>query len=617
MSTLTKPLPLEIWMHIFDLLKHDKAVLPTCRLVSKAWNQLIERILGFLSARPELGLLVQKILTGDDGVARETDLIRILKMTPNLRMIHGFCSEYFLETLLTPRLNFLQLQEVPQIYQIYLIDQTHPINTPVYAKVLFCYKDTLKTVHIKLDEYMDRTYLAFLMNTIGQCKKITKLIIKDGGYLRKVKQLESILKFCKNIEDLKLDTIRSARYTHMEQSELRQWLTNNVKKFKTVKKLDIQDHSFRLPATNRERDDPDWMEYLAFKYPNVEHFRINCNYSNHQQIQQPMFQHLNTISIYGATFHDAEALKNFVNTTKNANVHVELIVIHPDLKSSPFVCKLNMTKETDASYTSFKITIMNDIHFDANLQTVLSIFSTKTIKRQTIALCLDRLSTLLYKLLKANVDVESVILFGSQLYIYESEPEPIESLRKVILQNMEYGDVEQTKRLGRMAPNLTHLTLSSRLLKDIELMPSSHLTQISIQDDPYFIPYQKNYERLLFHVSLTALASSHFFIAAKNKPLQIISRQEYETSTETIIRIECGTLQHLHVNIVNVKFRVEFDVEQGSRIKWASPSMEDSAFYALEKKYAHLEREHKVVQARYSKAKEHLSTSHIDSIEKD
>ncbi|KAL9549995.1 hypothetical protein MBANPS3_004934 [Mucor bainieri] len=608
MSTQTKSLPIEIWLHTFNILESDKTTLATCRRVCKAWKPLVERV---LYKEITLCLLVQKLTF--IGLAEiDSRVTNILKRTPNLKIIAGTCKDGSFKKLLSPELANLKLQEILRCEKY---------DIPLYSKVLLCYKDTLKSVDIGLTEDMDPSHLALLLNTISQCKKITKLTIRDIKHFQSIKQLETILKLCKHTKELRLKIDQSPSYSHMDQSGLKEWLVSNAEKLNTVKKLEIQYNDEGLSTATLEQSrefEPDWVEYLNFKCPELENLRIVSDYDNRPQIIQPMFEHLNTFGMHGLKFSDAGALTYFVTTIKSTNVHIELVASNGRKGWLPFICKMDAIKEARTKYTSFEISIINDKHFTTNLKTVLSAFSTKTIKHQTITLEGKHDCTLLLsRLSNANFKVKSLNMTATQLRINQDQPVLAEDLRELKLSNSVI-DVKYIKQLCGIAPNLTHLTLSNCSLVDLDLKPSSQLTMISIIADKVgHGSLQKHYNCLLFHVSLTTSATTHFFIAAKNKPLQIITRQEYEASSEHVVRIKCGTLQHLHVNNRDVNFHLEFDVEQG-HIKSANIGIQDSFYLALKKKYTSLEQDHELLKQKYLKLKKTLlSLAQIESIKKD
>lgn len=620
MSTLAKYLPSEIWLHALGMLQHNKEELLTCRLVCKTWNILAERVLykevnmddwkadefsrfgSYLSARPDLGQVVQKIQI-KNGVKDKWSFIRILKLTPNLKIITGTCSFGLMERFLTPELALLHLQELPHIEAFDLSLQT---------KLICHYKDTLRSVHIDLKENMDPNLLAVLMDSIGQCHKMTRLHIWDVKYFQGIKQLEWILEFCKHIEELRLEIRQSPSYTHMEQSELTQWLEINVQKIDTVKKLEIQYHADGIYANRKQhrRFGPDWMEFLAFKYPKVENLHIVNNPVNRQLIIQPAFKHLATVNLQGVTFTDPEVFKQSISSIGSMNVHIKLNVIGGDgMGGWPFICIMNANKERNATCTTFKFDMLYDSLFDTDLTTLLSSFSTRKIQHVSLVIDSEYSSTLLSKVARAKFDIHSLEIITGTLRIERKHAESLASLRELHL-NETRVNAKHINQLGRMTPNLTHLKLSNCSLKNINLAPQSQLALLELHSE------YANYQRLLFYVSLATSSSEHYFIAARNKPLQIVSRQEYNARKDPAIRITCGTLQHLKVDMDKIKFIIKFDVEQG-HIKSANIGMEKPMCRVLVQKRSTLKEDHKAVQEAYPKAKKHSSASQLESIKKD
>jgi len=66
----------------------------------------IPRFGSLVSARPELGLLVQAILI-KSGIENESGFVRILELAANLKTTYGIRSEDLMAKLLTPELPFL------------------------------------------------------------------------------------------------------------------------------------------------------------------------------------------------------------------------------------------------------------------------------------------------------------------------------------------------------------------------------------------------------------------------------------------------------------------------------------------------------------------------------
>ncbi|KAL9549777.1 hypothetical protein MBANPS3_005038 [Mucor bainieri] len=627
MSSYTKSLPTEIWLNVFSMIKTLDEKLTECRLVCKAWKLSVESIMykqigmdqwkasrfelffNHLTARPDLGKLVQEIiLTSDER--RTPNLYSILRLTPNLKIINGSWSANLVDQVFSgKRLSSLKLERLPSTWGI----------CRSIPKLLRRHQDTLKSIRFAATEDMKITLPKH------QFKNLLKMNIVDARGFQSVKELEDVLKGFTQVEELDLTT-----YTQTAHSKLMLWLAHNVEKSKNIKALSIvfQSDGLHLRHEPPRAEGPDWMEYLVFKCPNVEKLNIRIQHGDFvQHIIPPAFKHLKEFHINSMAFYDMEVLRRFVNTISNRNVHITWRKKCGYVGAPIHVCTLSAKNSEKAKVADFEIVTRGPFQhcdtYTTNTRELLLLFSTRTIKHWTItdvdnsdSPAFNFGSTALSNIFKCHV--ESLRVEFRKLCINEEDhlqqAEALENLEIAYLKD----NFTPITQLIESAPNLRHLTFDNCSFTNIELAATSRLASLTLTVECYYMNilpqnYQSN-KRIVFHIFTTICSNTQIFYAVPDKPLQVLAEQEYNSSIDSVIHIKCGSLQNLKVKIGDIRFAVEFDVDSG-QIKSATTGFQESSCCTLAKEHKQLKSRYAQLEGKYSKAKEYLSSSQIESIE--
>ena len=100
-----------------------------------------------------------------------------------------------------------------------------------------------------------------------------------------------------------------------------------------------------------------------------------------------------------------------------------------------------------------------------------------------------------------------------------------------------------------------------------------------------------------------------------------ITKEEATLFQGHTIWIECESLKHLSVDLVDFKFEIEFD-DDTNLIKSVDPEIKDSYYTQmdhklklLEKDYTIIENKLKLAEDKYSRSKKYLTASQIKAIE--
>ncbi|KAK4509195.1 uncharacterized protein ATC70_007545 [Mucor velutinosus] len=586
MSAPTKSLPAELWLNIFDQLSDGKQ-LAQCRLVCRSWRPFVEKVMykvvdltGMhgtqvaelseqLAMRPELGRLVQKICFCGD-VKKKLSLYKILRSTPNLKIIDGKSWDESLvgEVLSKPECSALKLKQLPCI---------NGFSIPS-LKSLLCFKETLQSTAFKFTLFTSSNCHTLLGDSLHQFKHLQQLSIDDQFFFGSLRDLDRLLRNCNQIQDLRLFIQQHPEYNHIGKAELEQWLTNSIQRVGTVKSLEIdfQDDSLEDEESQPYGFGPDWMDYLAYKYPNVTRLTVCSDEYNRQHIILPKFTHLETFVLEKWRFYDLDVLKNFIDMLTTKSVYIECKVNYEIHHGDPYICLMSAIKKRQDDSTAFSFQLPCDDSIAENSISVMSLFSSRLIKKFDMNLSESEHLEPVCASMKCNLNVESCTITTEDMVLDEYPQQPIFT----VLYRLEIVDTnfkhDFMTLLNMYAPYLRHLKLVNCTFVDEMLMPSIQLASLALHKNESGKDHleNKDYTSLLFRISTTK-CPEQIFLALPRKPLQRVTREEAKLSKKPTIYIECGSLKHLSVNLADFKFEMEFD-DDTNLIKSVDSGIEDS-----------------------------------------
>ncbi|KAL9555917.1 hypothetical protein MBANPS3_002135 [Mucor bainieri] len=220
-----------------------------CRLVCKHWNHIAEPLMfgkqiTVSSNEDALSLYGGAFI--DALLERLVDYI----FTPNMEEMTGEISVPYaffhpiIKIAKGSRAKFKKLQVLP-----------HPVEfSSIYDEALITFRDTLREMVLVLDAVETRPSRGIL-NHLMDFKSLTKLTLI--GTLATLIFMETILKHCTALEELTInlqftDNIRGRTYVET-------WTRRIVGTVSSVKKVTLQ-----------EKCRPDQLEYIRFKYPQID-----------------------------------------------------------------------------------------------------------------------------------------------------------------------------------------------------------------------------------------------------------------------------------------------------------------------------------------------------------
>lgn len=244
-----------------------------------------------LALKPELGRLIQEIrLHSNQNMV--PPLYKFLRLTPNLKIITGKLDGRLVDELLSsPECSALKLEQLPRI---------NGFNNELYLKNLLRFKQTLRSANFTFDATTNWTDYISVGNSLDQFDHLQHLTIEDCYCFKNLRDLDSVLGKCNQIEELSISVNQEEDYIHTRKAKLDQWLTDSVQRVEAVKSLKI---TFMDDSLDNEEEKqpheygPDWMDYLAHKYPNVTILTVHCEIYNRQHIILPSFSHMETFDL--------------------------------------------------------------------------------------------------------------------------------------------------------------------------------------------------------------------------------------------------------------------------------------------------------------------------------
>lgn len=171
----------------------------------------------------------------------------------------------------------------------------------------------------------------------------------------------TFLKKCDRITNLEFIISRSSEYTGMDKDELNQWLiSSNVQQAGSVKNLRIA--YMGGPDSKCRTFGPDWVNYLAFKCPNVDTLSIKNITLKYSRMALPVFENVKTSSLTDWKFYCTQDIEHFVDRVKSDNDSIVIRYTKTTIVDQSEICVMSATKERNSNMTRFTIEISAGIY---------------------------------------------------------------------------------------------------------------------------------------------------------------------------------------------------------------------------------------------------------------
>ncbi|KAL9553114.1 hypothetical protein MBANPS3_003457 [Mucor bainieri] len=261
-------LPVELLNQVFCFIDSVQD-LAQCRLVSKQLNHTAEKAM-FLKPITVGSVSAAKALLYH--LKRNKEMGKLIKSldfkTVSKKKAHVYLD--MLPLLFTPAMERFQGDIRAPIFFRRLVSIAKASNTSFsnlkviptellrgskeYYKAVFYFRETLQELHISWHDPPRTPWRAF--SRLGELDHLTRLTI--DGEISSVLMLDRMLSKCNHLQTLSV-MLLGVMPMVVEEDELLDWMETHVEKVPSVTKLVIE-----------KSRQPDLVEYLLFKYPNVE-----------------------------------------------------------------------------------------------------------------------------------------------------------------------------------------------------------------------------------------------------------------------------------------------------------------------------------------------------------
>ncbi|CAO0799279.1 unnamed protein product [Mucor circinelloides] len=173
--------------------------------------------------------------------------------------------------------------------------------------------------------------------------------------------MDTFLKKCDRITNLEFIISQSSEYIGMDKDELNQWLINsNVQQAGNVKNLRIA--YMRGPDSKCRTFGPDWINYLAFKCPNVDTLSIKNITLKYSHMALSVFENVKTFSLTDWKFYCTQDIQHFIDRVKSDNNSIVIRYTKTTAVDQSEICVMSAKKERNSNMTRFAIEISAEIY---------------------------------------------------------------------------------------------------------------------------------------------------------------------------------------------------------------------------------------------------------------
>ncbi|KAL7321960.1 killer toxin resistant protein [Mucor circinelloides] len=287
--SIYKPLPSEVLVIIFRQLTSAEA-LGECRLVCRAWSDPAEtvmfskplvvyreskalKVIRRLERNPAKGRCIRNLAITDYEDQQVMKKLLRLAFTPGIERLTGkvvldiFSSSTRLSVIYATMVEIAEKSSI-KYDRLKVIPETFMLND-VYGRALLTFKETLETVHLRLFNHDDTQNV---LHRFGEFKRLEVLRVEEGDF-GSVEQLDAVLKGCHHLKDLYLnievlDQTEApgipANSNGIPANSDGMWEQLQVQKVPSLKTITYASPGYPLV-----------IEYLLYKYPNMEEFNLD------------------------------------------------------------------------------------------------------------------------------------------------------------------------------------------------------------------------------------------------------------------------------------------------------------------------------------------------------
>jgi len=208
-----------------------------------------------------------------------------------------------------------------------------------YLRLMDLCKNSLQSLSFGLQTITNQQNTALMSKLVGKCKNLTTVYIAAVEGFRRVQDLDAVLANLHHIKELRLKIHEIPTYTTQDRNALNAWLLSDVQKVDTLKRLDIiycgHQQLTRVAGLShlaeqqleRRKFGPDWIEYLNYKYPNIDTLDINNVANDYKHIALPDFGNLKMYNLIGWRFYTVDTLKDFIRMFERSSnsIHIEYV----------------------------------------------------------------------------------------------------------------------------------------------------------------------------------------------------------------------------------------------------------------------------------------------------
>lgn len=389
---------MEIWLNVFELLEY-KEHLAKCRLVCQSWRPYVEKIMykninlsdwderrmrtftRHLAAEPNFCQFIQCITNGHHSISnRSFQHFLELALTLNIKVLDGYWDSASIQiTLDVIKFPLDKLVQIPH---------TKDFNSS-YLRMMDLCKDSLQSISFEIQTNTNQQGMALMSNLMGKYKNLTTVVIIAAEGFRGLQDLDAVLANFHHIKELRLKVYEIPTYTNQDQNALEAWLLSDVPKVDTLKALDITycEHKqltgeadlWRLAEQQLElrRFGPDWIEYLKYKYPNIDTLDIRNSTYDYKHIALPDFGNLKIFNLTAWGFYTVDTLKDFVRMFERSSnsIHIEYV---PGYYGRDIICEMDVSAHLNRA--KFTVRIPHEVHPEERTRDLIAALGSVNIK---------------------------------------------------------------------------------------------------------------------------------------------------------------------------------------------------------------------------------------------
>ncbi|KAL9558960.1 hypothetical protein MBANPS3_000661 [Mucor bainieri] len=617
MTACWRKLPTEVWINIFTRVRNKKTLIE-CRRTCREWDPLAERAMfsgtfviptyglklaarlkqlhQHVSRKPTLGRHPREIRINGLGLGNQGDLVMsLLKLLVNSNTISITCDGHFSQEMFDTLYKMLQ-QPPLNACKFKMIPRS--TCTEQYWETLCKFKDTLQDANLDLDLIAGYGLGDGAYDQLKNFKSLKSLEFSKRRF-GSILELDDFLSILPQLETLTATIdFTEGEYVSKSTAELKTWFAEqNIAKNDSLKELVLCcEPEFRYLNN--------LIEYLMFKYPNLETLKLDdidaIDDLDHllTAIKHVPFKDIRYCSLYD---DETAGLSKVIQHTMASENDVYISYAYPDGGGS-----------AEISYVRFKclypehhfnIDITNDTTSIDHIE-ILSQFATADTLHVNVRVRSRRLwgqfhgaplQYSMYDVLKTiphaqNISYEDMHIKYQKL---DAGSLILRDLTKLFLSEADL-DIRVLSQISNIAPNLQTLSITScrllhgsKALKNLyqfdmqftsfALLEICYCIQLSMaaESDNEELAGERHIEGihdacivngpafLCIQTSNAGLSQEeHFYMLMNKAPAFPLSIEEFKMhckTTSTVFRITCRSLERFKVNLIGLAVDLKFD----------------------------------------------------------